>query len=103
METGPVILDENGEVISGMTQKLQVYTPGCPVLTKTLPIIRVDPKHPGRIADSNKDHHTIALAYWAMSSIPAPQVVTPKQERESWRYPLNKKVKLGRESLRRRR
>lgn len=101
--TGPVIFDDRGDVISGVSQKLQIYTPGCPVLAKTLPIMRVDPKHPGRIADSNKDHHTIALAYWAMSSIPVPIVKPPKQERESWRYPVEHKAKLGRESMRRRR
>lgn len=93
-------VDETGKCV--LSPKLKIYTPGCPMLAKTLPIMRVDPSRPGRIADSNKDHWTISLAYWAMSYIAVPFIKTPKQERESWRFDATKRRRLGNESVRNR-
>jgi len=49
---------------------------GCPMLIKTLPAMRMDPKNPGRLADGN-DHWVIALGYFCMAPSSAPRIVTP--------------------------
>lgn len=56
---------------------LQFWTPGCPVLTKTLPSMRMDPKKPERIADSSKDHATITLGYFCMAQKCLPRIKQP--------------------------
>lgn len=56
---------------------LQIWTPGCPVLTKTLPQMRMDPNKPERIADSPKDHATITLGYFCIARKAKPRVVQP--------------------------
>lgn len=81
------------------TQKLQIYSPGCPMLTKTLPNMRVDPRHAGRLADG-KDHWVISLGYFCMSNVPAP-IMKPKAERERL-YDASTRRVLGSESVRRR-
>lgn len=56
---------------------LQIWTPGCPTLTKTLPQMRMDPKKPERIADSPKDHAPITLGYFCMAHKVQPRMITP--------------------------
>jgi hypothetical protein len=56
---------------------LQFWQPGCPVLCKTLPSMRMDPKKPERIADSPKDHATITLGYFCMGHKLAPKIKAP--------------------------
>jgi len=56
---------------------LQLWTPGCPVLAKTLPSMRMDPKKQERIADSSKDHATITLGYFCMAHKARPRIVQP--------------------------
>jgi phage terminase large subunit len=51
---------------------IQIYTPGCPYLTKTLPQMRMDPNDPNKIADG-KDHAVIALSYFCIGETIAPQ------------------------------
>lgn len=57
--------------------KLQVFAYSCPMLAKTLPEMRVDPKHPGRLADGN-DHYVISLAYFCMAATASPRIITPR-------------------------
>jgi hypothetical protein len=45
--------------------KLQIYSDGCPMLIKTLPLMQIDKNNPARIADGN-DHYVISLAYFCM-------------------------------------
>lgn len=56
---------------------LQLWTPGCPVLAKTLPTMRMDPKKPERIADSSKDHATITLGYFCLAQKARPRISQP--------------------------
>jgi len=61
--------------------KLQIHKSefpgmGCPMLIKTLPTMRMEPKNPGRLADGN-DHWVIALTYFCMAPSSAPRIVTP--------------------------
>ncbi len=64
---------------------------GCPNLIKTLPLLRIDPSHPSRIANGD-DHWVVALAYFCMGQAsPAqrrdlnavPQWMRPKRQRSS--------------------
>lgn len=81
--------------------KLQIYAPGCPMLVRTLPEMRIHKTDPRRIADG-PDHWTISLAYYCMGSpgvsresftAAVPQYLRPKHEPSSFR--------LGSESVRR--
>ncbi len=56
---------------------LQFWQPGCPVLCKTLPSMRMDPKKPEKIADSSKDHATITLSYFTTAYTLNPRIVSP--------------------------
>lgn len=100
--------------------KLQIYVSdapgmGCPMLAKTLPLMRMDPKNPGRIADGN-DHYVIGLGYWCMALTAAPHIVNHQplpgsmSEEATWRIrALMNSVsrppvrRLGSESVRTRR
>lgn len=87
---------------------LQFWTPGCPVLTKTLPSMRMDPKKPERIADSSKDHATITLGYFCLAHTlkPSNKQPGPLDTRVSSmirHIPQRSSHLVGRESVRRRR
>lgn len=59
---------------------LQIWTPRCPYLTKTLPNMRTDPKNVGRIADHPRDHAVIALGYFCMGQTVNPTNKQPTPE-----------------------
>ena len=87
---------------------LQFWQPGCPVLCKTIPSMRMDPKKPERIADSSKDHATITLGYYCMGIKMAPKGHQPGPDPsrisnilKNIKYPTTSR--LGKESVRRRR
>lgn len=52
----------------GTLPRLQIYTPGCPYLTKTLPQQRFDVKRPLFLAEHKDDHPTVTLAYYLMAN-----------------------------------
>lgn len=79
--------------------RLQIYAPWCPMLTKTLPLMRSDPKNPGRIADG-KDHWTITLAYFCLSSVAAPRPTVEPRRKFLYSQTDSRRV-LGSESVRR--
>lgn len=81
--------------------QVQIYLYGCPKLIRTIPEMRVNDKHPERIADSPNDHWTITLAYFCQGIIGNSR--EPSQSRlKPWQRPLpSKKRRLGRESVRR--
>ncbi len=87
---------------------LQFWQPGCPVLCKTIPSMRMDPKKQEKIADSSKDHATITLGYYCMGIKGTPNIksIGPDPTRISSilkqiKYP--QKSRMGNESVRRRR
>ncbi len=49
------------------TPRLQIYTPGCPYLVKSLPLMRADPKRPMALANHKHDHPAVTLAYFLIS------------------------------------
>jgi hypothetical protein len=57
-----------GEEVEPGVPRLQIYTPGCPMLGKYLTKIRWDEKNPRRMADHKFDHAVVDLAYFAISS-----------------------------------
>lgn len=59
---------------------LQFWTPGCPVLAKTLPTMRMDEKKKEKIADHAKDHATITLGYFCMAQKLKPKIFRPSAE-----------------------
>jgi hypothetical protein len=83
--------------------KLQFYAPGCPKLVKTLPMMRVDPNNPTRIADSRNDHWTIALGYFCQGRIGTSDAQQTGETTLPWwmRGSEIKNFVLGRESVRR--
>ncbi len=72
--------------------KSQIYEPGCPTLVRALRAMRVDKKHPGRIADSKLDHLPICFGYFCMAGVGASQVpninVVPRWMQKSTRRVL---------------
>jgi hypothetical protein len=86
---------------------LQLWTPGCPYLTKTLPNMRTDPNNVGRIADHPRDHAVIGLGYFCMGQTVNPTDKQPTPEATAvsqliHRIPLQSNAHmLGRESVRR--
>lgn len=79
--------------------KLQLYTPGCPMLTKTLPAMRIDPTNVGRIADDKQDHWPIALSYYCMGATATPRL-KHTIERPYWtRQTTDTQFRLGSESV----
>ena len=73
-----------GEEVEPGVPRLQIYTPGCPMLAKVLPKIRWDDKNPRRMANHKFDHPVVDLAYFAISSgvlsttaAPAAETVRP--------------------------
>jgi len=59
--------------------RLQIFAPNCPMLTKTLPIMRADPKDPNKMANSSQDHWPVALSYFCQGAIAIPQIHMPQQ------------------------
>lgn len=87
--------------------RLQIYTPNCPMLVKTLPNMRMDPTEPGRLLEGN-DHWVIALAYFCMAASAKPREMVQKQLqtgvyqrqiRRPWQQ--SERKRLGSESVRR--
>jgi len=83
--------------------KLQIYGPGCPMLTRTLPEMRVHKTDPRKIANGN-DHWVIALAYFCMGTVGVSRetLVNPKPR---WMRPNprthGRGLVMGSESVRR--
>jgi hypothetical protein len=50
--------------------QLQIWREGCPELLRSLPQLQANPAHPDRIADSEVDHHPLALAYFLLGAGP---------------------------------
>lgn len=88
--------------------QLIVYDPqrqgiGCPTLLKTLRAMRVDKKHPGRIADHKQDHLPICLGYFCMAA-PAPTIIPTVSRIPQWMQPkTGTRFVLGSEGVRSRR
>lgn len=57
-----------GSEASPNVPRIQIYTKGCPYLTKALPKQRYDLKHPLELADQRDDHPAVTLAYFLISS-----------------------------------
>src|SRR5579862_2169108 len=49
--------------------KLQLFEYTCPQLMRTMGEVRVDDRHPERIADSSQDHWVISLAYFCIGRV----------------------------------
>lgn len=81
--------------------KLQIFAPGCPKLVKTLPMMRIDPKNPTRIADSKNDHWTITAGYFCMGRIGVSKQPTVSHVPIWMRPKAGSRWTLGRESVRR--
>jgi hypothetical protein len=74
----------------------------CPTLVKTLRSMRIDKKHPGRIADSKVDHMPIALGYFAQAKPPAPQPPALSVSRPWMHNPSGERPVMGAGNVRRR-
>jgi hypothetical protein len=57
-----------GEEVEPGVPRLQIYEPGCPMLSKYLPKMRWDEANPRKMANHKFDHWIVALAYFAISS-----------------------------------
>src|SRR5579859_186927 len=85
--------------------QLQIFEYECPHLVRTLGEVRVDTRHPERIADSRQDHWVITLSYFCSG-----RISTSKEHKTSskpkWMQPnpnVRSKLRhLGDESVRRR-
>ena len=56
---------------------------GCPELIRTLPMLRMDPSHPARIAEGH-DHWAIALAYFCMGQAGPGQLAQSPKAIPQW-------------------
>ncbi len=69
--------------------QIQIVAPsgynGCPQLIKTIPLLRIDPKDPNKIADGD-DHWAVALAYFCMAGACAASQAAKKPLRR-WMLP----------------
>lgn len=79
--------------------KLQIYEPGCPMLCRTLPEMRVDRTNPRRIADG-PDHWVIALAYFCLATTYASQPAAYTEIPRWMRRKADTRHVLGSESVR---
>jgi hypothetical protein len=79
-----------------------IYEPGCPTLVKTLRSMRIDKKHPGRIADSKVDHMPIALGYLSMAAPPPSRIPKSTRERPWMKAEQGKAYVMGSNNVRRR-
>lgn len=86
--------------------RLQIYATQCPMLVKTLPNMRMDPKEPGRLADGH-DHWVIALAYFCMAASATPREIRTVQTPSGYARQIHRpgwaghRRRLGSESVRR--
>jgi hypothetical protein len=80
---------------------LVINEEACPTLVKTLRSMRVDKKHPGRIADSKVDHMPIALGYLAMTKPPATRI-PHAASKHPWMHSESKQPVMGAANVRRR-
>jgi hypothetical protein len=89
-----------------MVPKLQFYEPekdvrgGCPTVIRTLKMMRIDKRDPGRIADHKQDHYPICIGYFCMADVPATRI--PKADRmKPWmKHSSNRRI-LGSSGVRR--
>ncbi len=79
-----------------------IYEPGCPTLVKTLRSMRIDKKHPGRLADSKVDHMPISLGYLSMAAPPPTRVPKLTRERPWMKTTQGKAYVMGSNNVRRR-
>jgi hypothetical protein len=90
----------NSTVTKGADPKLLIYEPGCPVLVRALRSMRVDKKHPGRIADHKMDHLPICLGYFCMSGV-GPSYAPNESSLPRWMRPKPGQTRnLGYEGVR---
>lgn len=67
---------------------LQIYSKGCPILIKTIPMMSYDAKHPEKMADHKHDHWVVAACYYLMShgsDLKTSSLSTPKLRK--WMLP----------------
>lgn len=81
---------------------LQIMEKECSTLVKTLGSMRIDKKHPGRIADSKVDHMPIALGYLAQARPPATRIPAIVHERPWMGSTDGQRKVLGAGNVRRR-
>lgn len=82
--------------------KLQIYEPGCPTLVRAMRAMRVDKKHPGRIADHKMDHMPICLGYFCMAGV-GPTRIPGQAAVPQYMIPKNTRRVLGADGVRRQR
>jgi len=80
--------------------KIQIWDQGCPMLLKTIPMMRMDKKNPARIADGN-DHYVISLGYFCQGRV-GPSRESHKSAVKPWMRNTSKPWRVGSESVRRR-
>lgn len=82
--------------------KLQIFEPGCPTLVRALRAMRVDRKHPGRIADHKMDHMPICLGYLCMAGV-GPSRVPSTSTLPRWMVSKSTRQVLGNDGVRKKR
>ncbi len=95
---GRAIQEHLNATLDDGKSKAQIYEPGCPTLVRALRAMRVDKKHPGRIADSKLDHLPICFGYFCMSGV-APSQPPNASVVPRWMQKPTRKV-LGSEGVR---
>lgn len=101
---GFAIQEHLNSVLEDGGPRLQIYDPGlpgkgCPTLVRSLRAMRVDKKHPGRIADHRMDHMPICLGYFCMAGV-GPTRVPNMSTTPRWMQHKTKRLVLGREGVR---
>lgn len=82
--------------------RFQMYAPGCPYLTKSLPQMRYDEKNPLAMADHKHDHAPVAAAYFLMSVMHAMErEAASVVKRPKWMKRTGQRIKLGAGNVRR--
>lgn len=67
--------------------KLQIYhrgSIGCPYLTKTIPMMRFNPKDPAKMDDHRDDHAVVTLAYFLISGASIDQAPITFEQMRPW-------------------
>ena len=90
----------NQEIEPGVP-KWQIYQPGCPYLSRTLPLMRADKANPEAMGDHKEDHGAVAAAYFLMSHLPTHREEVAV-ELPQWMRHVNKRTVLGAANVARR-
>lgn len=83
---GFAIQEHLNTVLADGRPKLLILETQCNTLVRTLRAMRVDKKHPGRIADHKADHMPIALGYFCMAGV-APTRIPNQVTDRPWMVP----------------